>query len=587
MIQKTYHFYDIGELNSIIHEIENNEDYKNAKGVLLQLYNPRLDIDEDLMVETIAKRLPKSCLSGVTAANIVKEEYDLSNNPVELSMTCFKNTILRQYDLDMENSTAFVAGRMINESLERFDNLKCLQICYASNSSSVCTFMREFSHYNIPRFGIKAGRNIRKNNTAHVYGQKVYSNAFVVIAFLSDSLKLYMDNNFGWCPIGIEMTITGTRGDTIVTEIDKKNPTEIFSRYLRVIPDKYFVQNVCEFPLIIMRDDYKIARVPSAYDEDGSVHFTSDVHRGDHFRLSYADKLKLMSLTQKSASDLSDFNPEAVFIFECGNRVRFMRADYKKEIDIYREVSPELSSVSGYAELFVDAEGEGGALNSSMVVIGLKEDEGGEDQTICCRVAEPVKADDVDYNGEVPFLDRVLAFLESTSQDLNKMNKELGKLAYTDRLTKIYNRWELEKKVNEALEFSDENDKCGLIFMDIDHFKAVNDTYGHDIGDMVLLAVVNMIKEFLQPGHAFGRWGGEEFIYMIPKTDEKSLFDFAESIRKCIDEICFVTVKHITISLGCTLSKKGDTLEILVKRADEAVYEAKETGRNKVVFHKD
>jgi diguanylate cyclase (GGDEF)-like protein len=112
----------------------------------------------------------------------------------------------------------------------------------------------------------------------------------------------------------------------------------------------------------------------------------------------------------------------------------------------------------------------------------------------------------------------------------------------------------------------------------------VNDTYGHDVGDMVLLGVANIIKDFQKEGHAFGRWGGEEFLYIIPNVDEKALYDFAESIRRSIDEICFVTVKHVTMSVGGTLSRPDDTPESFVKRADNAVYEAKETGRNKVVL---
>ena len=118
----------------------------------------------------------------------------------------------------------------------------------------------------------------------------------------------------------------------------------------------------------------------------------------------------------------------------------------------------------------------------------------------------------------------------------------------------------------------------------MNHFKNVNDSYGHDIGDNVLLAVVNLIREKLRPGHVFGRWGGEEFIYLAPADDANELFEFAESIRKTVDDVCFLTVKHITISIGATMARPEDTLESLVKRADDNLYKAKETGRNKVVL---
>ncbi|MCR5099820.1 MAG: GGDEF domain-containing protein, partial [Butyrivibrio sp.] len=162
--------------------------------------------------------------------------------------------------------------------------------------------------------------------------------------------------------------------------------------------------------------------------------------------------------------------------------------------------------------------------------------------------------------------------------------KELGKIAYTDQLTKIYNRWELENKLEETLKTSEINNtpSC-LIFMDIDHFKNVNDTYGHDAGDLVLRSSVDVVKENLDSNHIFGRWGGEEFIYVLPETSIETAILFAEKLRAMIENYDFPIVGHITISLGVTASKPGDTIESFVKRADEALYTAKETGRNKVV----
>jgi len=583
MVQKTFHFSDLDELQSIIMEINRDEDYIHASGVLFQLYNPRLDIEEKRMVSMLTGAFSNACLAGITSGNIAGEKLDLSELPVELSMTCFRETTLIQYDLNMAKTTPFEAGRYMNHILEVLSDLKCLQVFYASHSNSICTFMREIRHHYVPKFGVKAGRSILKKNTAHVYGTEVYDSAIVVVAFVSKALKIYMDNNLGWTPIGIDMTITGTLGDTVVTEIDKRPATEIYSKYLKVEPNEYFVQNVCEFPLILKRNQVRIARVPVACDEDGAIHFTSDIHKGDHFRLAYADRNKMMALSQRSAEELKEFRPEAVYIFECSNRVRVLGADYLSERSIYRKYYPNLSNVTGNAELFVAQNGQGGDLNSSLIAIGLKENAEAVDKVVACRTADDLEAM-IDSNGEIPFIERILTFLESTSQELNSTNKKLGKIAYTDQLTKIYNRWELEKKISEALDLSDKKHKYGLIFLDIDHFKDVNDTYGHDVGDMALLGVANIVKEFVKEGHAFGRWGGEEFIYVVPDVDEKKLFDFAERLRKSVEETCFVGVKHLTISVGATVAKKEDTPESLVKRADTAVYEAKERGRNKVVL---
>ena len=584
MIQKTYRFFTLDELQSVIEVIHSEAAYTTASGILMQLYNARLDIDEELLVESIFQAFPSACISGITSANIAGDKFDLTDNPIVLSVTFFENTTLIQYDFNMDDFTAFVAGRIMNELMDEMEDIKCLQIFYSTKSISIQTFMKEFSHRKIPVFGVKAGRSITRKNIAHVYGNQVYQNGFVVIVFLSKNLKIYMDNNFGWQPIGTEMMVTETLGDNIITEIDKKPATEIYEKYLKVSPNQYFVENVCEFPLIIDRDGMQIARVPAACDEDGAIHLTSDIYTGDHFRLSYAIADRLLALTRESVMDLNAFSPEAVYLFECGNRLRFLGKDFLKEIAQYYKYYDQLSIVTGYAELFFPAGGKGADMNSSLVVVGLKETDKGDDVFI-------TKRDPVSYSfscstadKEIPFIDRILAFLESTSKELDSVNKELGKIAYTDQLTKIYNRWELEIKIDECLELNRHGKSYGLLFFDIDHFKSINDTYGHDIGDMALLAVVNIIKEFLKDDHTFGRWGGEEFIYLYPAESTDDLIGFAEKIRKTIDETCFITTKHITISTGATMARNEDNMLSFVKRADSGVYEAKETGRNKVVL---
>ncbi|MBE5910226.1 sensor domain-containing diguanylate cyclase [Pseudobutyrivibrio sp.] len=585
MKQITYHFYNQNELKQIIPSISNDEDYKSASGILMQLYNPRIDIDEPLMLSTITNAFPTACISGITSANIASEDFDLSDHPVELSVTFFKHTTLVQYDFNMESTSSFVAGRVMNEALESLENLKCLQIFYTSNSTSINVFTKEFSHHKLPIFGIKAGRNIRLRNNAHVYGRQVYPNGFVVIAFVSTKLKLYMDNNLGWQPIGVEMVITKTSGGSIISEIDKKPAIDIYQKYLKVQPNKYFFENVAEFPLIMENGGVKIARVPAAYDENGSIILTSDIETGRHVRLSFATPEQLITLTKQSADDLTDFKPEAVYLFECGNRLRYLKNDYTYEINQYKKAGVDFSLVSGYAEIFFTPEGIGGDLNSTLVAVGLKEADDGEDVIITTRELSSDDASSTDSNKEIPFVERILAFLESTSKELDTINKELGNIAYTDQLTKIYNRWELGRKIDEFLELNRHGKPYGLLFFDIDHFKHINDTYGHDVGDITLRAVVDLIKENLKEGHAFGRWGGEEFVYLVPDVNEISLVSFAESIRKTVEEICFIPVQHLTISIGATMARADDTLESFIKRADEAVYEAKETGRNKVIIH--
>jgi diguanylate cyclase (GGDEF)-like protein len=597
MVQKNYRFHTREQLSGIIQKINSAPEYEKARGVLIQLYNPKVDSDDDKIIEAINSGCEKAVVTGITCANIADPEYDISAYPIQLNVTYFEKTRVYELCFDMETATGFEAGLIINRELQNVPNAKCIQVCYSCNSTKIHAFTDEFRHHALPMFGAKAGRSIRALNPARAYGDRVYENGIVAVIFESESLHLHMDNCLGFQEIGVKMMITGVEGDNVITTIDHQPAVDVYSKYLNVKPNRYFVQNVCEFPLVFHREDCVIARVPAAYGEKGEIIFTSDVTKGDTFRLSYGTPDGMVGVVERSMEAMKAFRPEAVYLFECGNRVRFLKNETEREIGGYLMTAPNASVAVGYAELFLSPEGNGGALNSALVAVGLTEEERAEDEISSCvndRLL-PELPEGPESNSEteaetreyVPFVDRILYFLERTSLELNAVNKELGKIAYTDQLTKIYNRWELEHKLSETLQMFEAGDyKASLIFMDIDHFKHVNDTYGHDAGDLVLKSVVSIVKDQLKTHHVFGRWGGEEFIYILPETDLEAAEEFAEELRRRIEENEFSIVGHVTMSFGVTAVKSEDTVESFVKRADEALYNAKETGRNRVVVRK-
>jgi diguanylate cyclase (GGDEF)-like protein len=170
-----------------------------------------------------------------------------------------------------------------------------------------------------------------------------------------------------------------------------------------------------------------------------------------------------------------------------------------------------------------------------------------------------------------------------THLSLALANKKLHQLAETDFLTNIYNRRIflrfLEAEINKARRYSN---AFSLIMFDIDHFKAVNDTYGHDVGDYVLKTTVDIIKKDIRRTDVFVRYGGEEFIIMLPEIAIEGAKLCAENTRATIEQNNFDKVKKITISVGVTMFKENDTINSITKRVDEALYRAKDNGRNRV-----
>lgn len=164
------------------------------------------------------------------------------------------------------------------------------------------------------------------------------------------------------------------------------------------------------------------------------------------------------------------------------------------------------------------------------------------------------------------------------------LSDQLSKIAYTDSLTHIYNRLHFAHFLDAEI---DKVERYGgtfsIIFFDLDHFKAVNDTYGHPTGDEVLEQITKIVSSANRSADIFARYGGEEFIILAPETDARGALIHAERLRNDIEKFEFKTVGHITSSFGVTEFKPGtDTLEKLLDRVDIALYQAKDFGRNRV-----
>ncbi len=161
--------------------------------------------------------------------------------------------------------------------------------------------------------------------------------------------------------------------------------------------------------------------------------------------------------------------------------------------------------------------------------------------------------------------------------------EELKRLATTDKLTGAYNRTKFQEIIDREIErVKRHNQPLSMIIFDIDHFKAVNDSYGHSVGDYVLKTIADIVRENIRKIDYFVRWGGEEFMIISSETNLDDAYALAERIREIIENYTFEEAGKITVSFGVTEFKENDTENSLVKRADDAMYSAKRKGRNLV-----
>jgi len=173
--------------------------------------------------------------------------------------------------------------------------------------------------------------------------------------------------------------------------------------------------------------------------------------------------------------------------------------------------------------------------------------------------------------------------LNRTTKELQSTNEDLYNLYITDQLTGLYNRYKLDEIFSKEITRSQRyKNSFGIIIVDIDNFKSINDNYGHLIGDKVLVEIATVLKTSIRDTDAVGRWGGEEFLIICPEANENGSTVIAQKIRSNIESYEFNTIGKVTVSLGISIYKETDTGDSLLIRADEALYISKKNGKNQV-----
>jgi len=166
--------------------------------------------------------------------------------------------------------------------------------------------------------------------------------------------------------------------------------------------------------------------------------------------------------------------------------------------------------------------------------------------------------------------------------------KELERLALLDDLTQLANRNFIEGEIQSRFAEKERvNVPFGIMLIDVDHFKKINDTYGHSVGDAVLRFVANTLIANTRPFDLYGRWGGDEFIGILRNVSGENLKAMGNRIRSLVENSFIIHENKklsVTISIGATLARTDDSIENLIKRADALLYQGKEEGRNRLVM---
>ncbi|WP_286924566.1 MULTISPECIES: sensor domain-containing diguanylate cyclase [Lysinibacillus] len=184
-------------------------------------------------------------------------------------------------------------------------------------------------------------------------------------------------------------------------------------------------------------------------------------------------------------------------------------------------------------------------------------------------------------------LEQIHLEIEQKQAELLSMNATLIELSETDKLTGLKNRRYFQEKLEEQLSNNEKSaSPFSLFILDIDHFKKVNDTFGHQVGDEVLAQLAQLLKNQARSLDIVARYGGEEFVVILPETDQNEAKAIAEQLRQAVEQAKWQTGR-ITVSVGIATAIKTDNETTILQRADKALYASKENGRNRVTHSID
>lgn len=554
---------------------------------LFQIYSEVLDpsVIQDV-TGAIEECFPDTPYIGCsTSGNII--DCELSGNitvvctDFELPTTKFE---IFQYDmakLSVDEITAQIVEEAGNRSW-----VKAVEMYFTipeGSTTRFCDGLKEIGE-DIQIFGgVTCSDDITSDDSCVFTKAYGFSESSIIIVFYGgedfyvDSIKVT-----GWKPLGREFHVTKSQG-SLLQELDGIPAYDVYHKYLNIKNDENFFYNTLEFPLFYEHNDTTILRTPVSSNADGSINMTSDMDIGSVVRISYGDPSTIVESIKHDSRRIAEFGPDILHIFSCAARRTFWtNKEPTYEIQPFHDIAPSCGFFS-HGE-FLRTKGKLNQHNVTLVIAAMRE--GGKK-----AVTVMPEKQDINSLSRVPLVSRLANFISATSLELENSNKQLEfvneKLkmaAIIDGLTGLYNRKEIQSQIEDALSRIGE-EQFSLVMLDIDNFKQVNDTYGHQEGDTVIVALADILRN-RRIGHkqnvSSGRWGGEEFMVLLRGTDADSAAYIADLLRESFANTTFKEIRPQTVSLGVTQARKDDTVDSLCTRVDMALYRAKKNGKNRV-----
>lgn len=583
--------------------------------VVFQIYSDSLDRGQiDLVCDVVSQSFPDAiCMGCSTNGNII--EGRLSSASISIVCTIFEypTTKIKLLQFTLNSETVFDVVEEVKKEICANPWVRAVEMQLTIRGMSMTPFCDAFKDID-PSIAIFGGGafnpDLMRNDACIFSNVKGYSEQGVIFLLIGgEDFNIYTTYVAGWKPLGREFLVTKAKG-ALLYELDGKPAYDAYFRYLNIMKDEDFFYNTLEFPFFYMHNGINILRAPISCNDDGSLVMTSDIDENVKARLAYGDPWTILASVRQVGRKIGEFNPEIIKVFSCAARRTFWGKD-----EISNETLPlqSLASTSGFytSSEFLRTDGFVNQHNVTLVIASMREGRGGDSFEL--EMAQE------SFSGKVSMINRLATFIDAATQELAEANEKLALMAITDPLSSLFNRGEIQRRINKSV--AEKIPGC-LAMIDIDNFKQINDNYGHKEGDNVIKGVSYVIRKVLdetglsdisasdvRASEVFetsetlsscgvdanltqdihnvktpvGRWGGEEFMVLLQGVPIESAIDFANKVCRAFNELSFEKAGNRSMSVGVTEIRAGESSDEACVRVDQALYKAKDEGKNRVV----
>ena len=520
-----------------------------------------------------------------TSGNIVDCEVstDISVSAVIFEKPTSKFTV-RQYDYSRES----VGGIAQNVVKVTKDNpwVKAVEIYHCISpfsTTALCEGLDDLSSEIQVFGGIVCSPDITSPNSCIFSSEGGYTRSGLLVLFFGGP-EFYVDSRkiSGWKPIGRNFHVTRSEGN-ILYELGGIPAYEVYNKYLNIKNDQNFFYNALEFPMLYEHNGVSIVRAPGSSNPDGSLTMSSDIDEGSIIRLSYGEPGLIVDRIREESEKCGEFGPQVQHIFSCAARKAF----WSQREPTY-EITPfkGLASSTGFFSHgeFLREKGHLNQHNITLVIASMREGP--------AVGKKRERADDIraEMTTRLPLAARMATFIRETSFELEQinsklrvMNEHLQDVATTDSLTGLENRLAFDELLKNIAQEDSDAGNWTMVLMDVNGLKYANDTFGHQAGDVLIVAAGKSIKKaYGLHGNCF-RIGGDEFA-VVTKAPLDSLFLLYTNLQKSIEEYNKDALYHLSIAVGESRLRSDSGIRKSISdwkmEADLNMY------RDKVRYHK-